>query len=315
MANLAVYIETGDGGKPTQASIRALAQARRVSEALGASVYALVPSATEAADVEGLSVRLGACGADRVLICSPGLPGAVPLYDAAGPLLEALVKMLRPRLFVFPIGDAAVQLAPMLAARVLAEFLPNACVDTAATQPPDGEASALWLRRLHADGRWQQSLDVLAADRMVVCSLVGDLSQQAPGGSDVEVDTFSSPPSRPTAVQTRSQPRGFDVTDLECLIIDDVTDVTEAAEAVITSAEALRLWGLLCPSRLVLMGSQLSEMAWVLLPLNGRVGVCQRSGNKPRTPPGAHVVWKTNAPDASAQLWQARPVRMGFKAS
>ena len=139
MANLVVFTELVGDRLPTHSTRLALAQARSISNALGATVYALaaaVPCNGRALDE--LADSLGKAGADRVMVWIRTSTQDPFHYATDGHILEAVTKRLRPRLFLFPCGIAAAQLAPVLAARVAADYFPDATTSFAAALLNEG---------------------------------------------------------------------------------------------------------------------------------------------------------------------------------
>jgi electron transfer flavoprotein alpha subunit len=128
VANLLVMMEFFRG-ELLPASLEALGQARRLGTAFGLSVYALVPlpSAPDSGGDEDLTARCGRYGADKVvMLTGEGLQSESEMRFAgyAGALLAACAQ-LPPRMLMLGDTPAARDIAPRLASRLGAAFLPR----------------------------------------------------------------------------------------------------------------------------------------------------------------------------------------------
>ena len=115
-------------GELLPASLEALGQARRLGTAFGLSVYALVPLPSEPdSGDEDLTARCGRYGADKVvMLTGEGLQseGEMRFACYSGALLAACAQ-LPPRLFLLGDTPAARDIAPRLASRLGAAYLPR----------------------------------------------------------------------------------------------------------------------------------------------------------------------------------------------
>jgi len=127
VANLLVMMEFFRG-ELLPASLEALGQARRLGTAFGLSVYALVPLPSEPdSGDEDLTARCGRYGADKVvMLTGEGLQseGEMRFACYSGALLAACAQ-LPPRLFLLGDTPAARDIAPRLASRLGAAYLPR----------------------------------------------------------------------------------------------------------------------------------------------------------------------------------------------
>lgn len=127
MANLLVMMEFFRG-ELLPASLEALGQARRLGTTFGLSVYALVPLPSEPdSGDEDLTARCGRYGADKVvMLTGEGLQseGEMRFACYAGALLAAC-SQLPPRLLLLGDTPAARDIAPRLASRLGAAYLPR----------------------------------------------------------------------------------------------------------------------------------------------------------------------------------------------
>jgi electron transfer flavoprotein alpha subunit len=197
VANIVVFIEMREG-RPTEPSRFALGEARRVAEALGASVYALVPSGElSAAATDALPGALGAAGADKILLCADAALSGPPVDAVMGGLLAVVAEKLRPRLFVWPAGSVGLQLAPSLAARTGAALFPRASL--VLVEGAEGAASRLELRRWSSrqDGIW--TLDLGATGAAAVVTLAADLAVAMSEPGEAELQMLSVPAAAPDA--------------------------------------------------------------------------------------------------------------------
>ena len=123
MASIIAYSEIRDTAM-TAGSRFALAEARRVADDLGATVYALLAlGPTTPEGLAGLAAEVGQAGADRILCCADEALRNPALDATHGPLLAAVAERLRPILVLFPEGEAGAELGRPLADRMGATFL------------------------------------------------------------------------------------------------------------------------------------------------------------------------------------------------
>lgn len=131
MASVLVYIESAKD-QPSATSLEILGEARRISTALGAALYAFAPVVDSKHNTSvhtELVTALGNGGADKVLLMTlPELRGparweshGVPLYDAC--------DQLRPMLILLPANAAGREIAPRLAARIGAAFVAEPSIE------------------------------------------------------------------------------------------------------------------------------------------------------------------------------------------
>lgn len=186
MANLAIHVDLR-ADTPTPATRHALGQARRIAERLGATCHAVVATGQLALPaLERLATALGRAGADRVILsCDARLDGP-PLWHSHGPLLERVAEHLRPRLFLFPAGTAAGQLAAPLAIAARALFFPDASVEF--TDP-----AGLRLARRRADWSGTESLDVRSVRQPIVAVLGAGPADLVPPGDEAELELLPCP--------------------------------------------------------------------------------------------------------------------------
>ena len=193
LPNLLVPIDL-QGGHPTEPSLFALSEARRVAHTAGVTVFAVVM--TDRHLDEAIAAQLGRAGADKVLACEgPGL-GAPPLDLTHGPALYAAVERIPPLLVLFPAGGAGPQLGPGLASRLGGAFAAAADLELgeAATPLADG-IGRVFVRRWRADRTSYRRLDPVELERPVVAILPagGAPANQGSSAVDVEVITCVAP--------------------------------------------------------------------------------------------------------------------------
>jgi hypothetical protein len=198
MAALLAYIELRAGAisRPSRFSI---AEARRVADAAGATVYALLAVGNlPQARIDRLASEVSAAGADRIL-CSAAEAFAGPPLDAThGQLLAQVAERLRPMLFLFPAGGSGTTLGPALAVRIGAAYLANASIQVVPEErdpPPPSQRVILTRWRAARDG--VRRIDVGDFERPVVASLSCGLVPDDLGDPSAEVDMLPSPEPGP----------------------------------------------------------------------------------------------------------------------
>jgi electron transfer flavoprotein alpha subunit len=200
LANIVVFVELREG-RPTQPALFALREARRVANALGATVYGLVTAgALDARAIDALPGPLGASGADKVLLCvGPALAGP-PIDPVYASLLDQVWKTLRPRLFAWPAGNVGLQLAPALAVRAEAVFFPRAVLELGDPARPEAPAT-LVARRWGAelDGQWTLALTGAHANAVVTLA-AGPADLPEPTG-ETELQLLSPPAAGPAGIE------------------------------------------------------------------------------------------------------------------
>ncbi len=126
MANLLVLLELSQGSV-LPVSLEALGQGRRIASALGATLYALVPLPEAPAYGDSDLIALAARhGADKVvLLTDEALSREAEMRAGThGPVLAAACDQFPPTLLLMGATPGARDLAPRLAARLGAAYLP-----------------------------------------------------------------------------------------------------------------------------------------------------------------------------------------------
>lgn len=306
MANLVVYVELDAALAPDASSRHALGCARGVANALGATVYGLVAVPPAALGrLDAVAQALGAAGADRGLAFATD--AVLPLYETHGNTLERVAATLRPRFVVFPVGMAAVQLAPLLAARLSGTFFPGAQITVSA--PRGGPGSGLLrLSRLSADLETQYELDGCEADRVVVCTLAAGPAPTLKLGHDAELELLSVPPGPPPRVAARAHAPGWGGSPHTLLVSDKGRATADALAAAwaggvvhLSPSETCAWAGLLCP-RVLAVATRIPEQAWpppFALAVSHRMGLATPRPRARALPPG-EVRWKAAESEARA---------------
>jgi hypothetical protein len=202
MPNLLVPIDLREG-VPTDPSLFALSEARRVAHDAGVTVFAVLlgdPRPEE--DTQRIAARLGVAGADKVLLCErPGLDA--PALDAThGPALQLMAERVPPLVVLFPAAGAGLQLGAPLAARLGGAFAAAADLEVSETPLPlpDG-VGRLCLRRWRRDLSAYRRLDPVELERPIVAVLGAHGAPREDGTPDVEVQIIDGPdPSEPARV-------------------------------------------------------------------------------------------------------------------
>ena len=196
MASIVAYTETRDA-LITAPSRFVLAEARRIADDLGATVYALL--ALGPVPPEGLAAlagEVGTAGADRILCCADeALAG--PSSDAThGPLLIAVAERLRPSLVLFPERGTGLQLGRPLAERMGAAFLPDSSIEILAAT--DAELAQVVVRCATDDHGGERTVKVHETERTVVVELRAGYAPPALGEPASEMEMLSYPASSTT---------------------------------------------------------------------------------------------------------------------
>jgi len=195
MASIVAYIEVRHGAI-TACSRFALAEARRVADDVGATVYALLalgPTAPE--KLSALAGGVGKAGADRVLCCADrALEG--PSLDAThGPLLAAVADRLRPTLVLFPAGEAGPELGRQLALRMGASFVPGSSLDIVAARGL--QPAEVVVRCGEGDPDGERGVSLRDVERPVVATLRAGSAPPPLGEPASEMEMLNYPTPRP----------------------------------------------------------------------------------------------------------------------
>jgi hypothetical protein len=221
---------------PTDPSLFALSEGRRVAHAAGATVFAIVMTDRHLDD--GIAARLGRAGADKVLACEgPGL-GAPPLDMTHGPALYAAVERIPPLLVLFPAGGAGAQLGPGLASRLGGAFAATADLELGAAATPlaDG-VGRVFVRRWRADRSSYRRLDPVELERPIVAILPagGPPTDHGSEAAEVEVITCAAP-AKLGVVEVASEVDEHAATALAATLVVVDPSLGEAALAKLTAA-------------------------------------------------------------------------------
>jgi len=192
LPNILVYIDGDQSGCPTEPSLFAVREARRVCRAAGASLYALLAHAPlSQRQLDAFSVPIGRAGADKLLLCeSPEF--ARPAEDGIhGRALSAALRKIPSTLVLFPAGGSARALGPPLAARLNGPYV--AAADLVVS---DSDAESLAGRgRVHVvhwlPGLAQQAqLDPIEIERPLVVALRSGRwgNENDHGARDLEIE-------------------------------------------------------------------------------------------------------------------------------
>jgi hypothetical protein len=194
MASIVAYIELREGCI-TRPSRFVVAEARRVADTAGATVYALLAVGDLRQDViDQLALEMSAAGADRILCSSAEALAGPPLNATHGPLLALVAERLRPVLFLFPAGGTGTELGPSLALRIGAAYLPNASVDIVSEERGvESRSQRILLTRWRAARDALRRIDVGDFERPVVASLSCGTAPARLGEPCAEVEMLPCP--------------------------------------------------------------------------------------------------------------------------
>ena len=194
MASIVAYIELRQGAI-TAPSRFALAEARRVADAAGATVFALLTvGVLEQSEMDRLASQASAAGADRVLCASAEALLGPPLDPTHGGVLAQVAAHLRPLLVLFPAGGSAAQLGPSLAIRMGAAFMNSASIELRREdRTPDPPSWRVLLSRWRAERDGHRTIDVGDLERPVVAGLAAGPCPAATGAPYAEVEMIPFP--------------------------------------------------------------------------------------------------------------------------
>ncbi len=135
VASVLVYIESA-GDKPAATSLEVLGEARRISTALGAALYAFAPvvdSRDNTSVHTELVTALGTAGADKVLLMTVPDSGGPARWDDYGLQLFDACDQVRPMLVLMAANNVGRNIAPRLAAKIGAAFVAEPSIERGAT--------------------------------------------------------------------------------------------------------------------------------------------------------------------------------------
>jgi electron transfer flavoprotein alpha subunit len=191
MASIIAYTEILDAAM-TAPSRFALAEARRVADDLGATVYALLAlGPTTPDELTTLAGHVGTAGADRILCCSDEALARPPLDATHGPLLAAVADRLRPILVLFPEGETGPKLGRPLAERMSAAFLP--CSALAIQAATDLEPAQVVVRCQEGDRGEERVVRLREIEKPVVATLRAGTAPLALGEPASEMEMLLYP--------------------------------------------------------------------------------------------------------------------------
>ena len=179
----------------TAGSRFALAEARRVADDLGATVYALLAlGPTTPEGLAGLAAEVGQAGADRILCCADEALRNPALDATHGPLLAAVAERLRPILVLFPEGEAGAELGRPLADRMGATFLGRSVLAIQAAT--ELEPAQVLVRSQQGDDGGQRVVSLREIGRPAVLTLGDGTAPLALGepASEMEMLSYPAPP-------------------------------------------------------------------------------------------------------------------------
>jgi len=207
MASILAYIELRQGSI-TDPSRFALAEARRVADGAGATVFALFTvGVLDQSEMDRLASEASAAGADRVLCASAEALVGPPLDPTHGGVLAQVADHLRPLLVLLPAGGSAAQLGPSLAIRMGAAFMNSASIELhREDRTPDPPSWRVLLCRWRAARDGHRTIDVGDLERPVVAGLAAGPFPAAAGAPYAEVEMIPCPDLRFSSLSVASGP-------------------------------------------------------------------------------------------------------------
>lgn len=325
MPNLLVPIDLREG-VPTDPSLFALSEARRVAREAGVTVYAVVlADPRPEAQTLAITARLGVAGADKVLLCErPGLDA--PALDVThGPALHLLAERVPPLVVLFPTGGAGLQLGAPLAARLGAAFASAADLEVSDSPLPlPDSVGRLCLRRWRRDLSAYRRLDPVELERPVVAVLGAHGAPRAEGTPDVEVQVIDgpAPPDPARIVELDSVPDEDAAVSLArvLIVVDPAVGAKGLAELAARAPAGVAVVDLarVSPAALaastprvllhVALGTDAALTARLAAPSpRTRLGLVLTSTAGGEAPGRSDVIWRGAGPDACAALAVALP--------
>jgi electron transfer flavoprotein alpha subunit len=270
MASIVAYIEVRQAALTAPARF-ALAEARRVADTLGATVYALLaigPATPE--ELEELAGRVGKAGADRILCCADEALAGPSLAATHGTLLATVAEHLRPFVVLFPAGETGSELGRPLAVHMGAAFMP--CASLEILPANDLQPGQLQIRCWRAACDGQRVVNLHDFDRPVVASLSAGMAPPVLGEPALEMEELIYPePSRPLPRILSAEPDpGTDVVLAEKLILleEGVSDTTRVAlesaltpevQVLVPEDPRRKALARACPTALLVVASSASK--------------------------------------------------------
>lgn len=233
-----VILVERDADQPSKGSLGALAVARALADAAGATVYALC-CLSEEDDLERWAEALGAAGADRVAAARwPG--AAAPLrWGSHGPVIADVCRQLGPRLVLAPAPGGGADIAPRLAARLGAAYTPYVTIDR-------GEPLAVSARQ--GDGRLLRHRLSGTGARCV--ATVAAPPPEAPlGTDDIDILFFAAEPPPGDFALADPSPDPGAALERARVVVSAGGGVTTAADLARVAALARALGGELAGTR------------------------------------------------------------------
>jgi electron transfer flavoprotein alpha subunit len=197
MASIVAYIELREGAI-TRPSRFVVAEARRVADSAGATVFALLMVGPLAQmEMDQLASEISAAGADRILCSSADTLEGPALDVSHGALLAQVAEHLRPLLFLFPAGDSGAQLGPPLSVRIGAAYMANASLEVyEEDRTPDPASQRVLVSRWRAARDGQRRIDVGDLERPVIASLASGPFPPPAGEPYAEVEMVPCPDAK-----------------------------------------------------------------------------------------------------------------------
>jgi electron transfer flavoprotein alpha subunit len=216
VANIVVYIELVDG-RPAGASLQALGEGRRMATFLGATLYAVLACAEAPRYGHDDAVAiLSRHGADKIVLSGGPAPTEPSLFITHGAALSAALERIPPTLLLIAATPGGRDLAPRLAARLGAAYVPEPSVEY-------GPRGDLVLSRLVYGGTFRRRLAAEDVERPIVATCTPGSYPVAAGSDEAEV----------IVVEGGAEPDGG--APQEVARRDDPGAVLETARVVVTA--------------------------------------------------------------------------------
>jgi hypothetical protein len=262
---------------------------------------------------DALAGPLGLAGADKVLLVADPLAAGSPIEPLWRDVLDAIVERLRPRLFLWPAGSVGLQLGPLLAVRLRANFFPRATFDL---DPGGIEGEArLCIRRWteKQDGYW--AVGIGAAFAPAVVTLPAGHPTPGAGAGPAEVAVLRAGDDGPRGIEVlATAPAPQAAAELASTVVllaekgvDETVPILPQVRSdvmVVGESRSFELLQEACPKLVVLLSARGGAAALAHLRLAPDAHVVVLGGAR-RTPPRSPLVdhiWKVDRPAAIAKL-------------
>lgn len=175
------------GDRPAESSLECLGEGRRIATFLGATLHAVLPCTLPPRyDDDDVIAELGRHGADKVVVITGADLGGPMVWASAGGALNLACDRVPPTLILAAATPGGRDIAPRLAARLGAAFVPEPSIEYG----PRGE---LVLSRTIYGGAFRRRLHADDMERPVVATITPGSYPKASGSGEAEMIVLQAP--------------------------------------------------------------------------------------------------------------------------